>query len=267
MSTRGFTCSVARNAVLNTQELLEMIFTKLSIADLLTVRQVNHHFKAVINTSPKLQRKLFLAPIPVKYVWACDLKTAEIKPMPPTTLVTGQWRKDNNVFIPTTINPFIFKEKSNKQMGTFMSRAVYCEAFFFTARPDLRLLDERSLVGKMFVCNPPTDEVVLRFVYGDRPPAGSGMRVQYSRRLRVKIERKEGVRVKDVVEGFVKYADSAVGWGKSGEGWKLDLVKSFVWVKKMIFASEEERAMIEGGSFVPSEKEVVELRKHVKAVT
>jgi hypothetical protein len=267
MSTRGLTRSVARNAVLNTQELLELILTNLSIADLLTVRQVNSHFNTLINTSPKLQRKLFLAPIPVKHVWACNLKTAEIKPMLLTTPVTGQRRKDNNVFMPTTINPFIFKEKSDKEMGTFMSRAVYCEAFFFTARLDLRLLDERSLVGKMFVCNPPTDEVVLRFVYGDRVPAGSGMRVQYTRRLRVKIERKEGVRVKDVVEGFVKYADSAVGWGSSGEGWKLDLVQSFVWVKKMIFASEKEREMIEGGSFVPSAAEVVELRKHVKAVT
>ena len=62
MVTRGDAVSSARNAVFNTNELLEAIIMEIPSKTILTLRAVNKHFHEMVMSSPKIQRKLFLKP-------------------------------------------------------------------------------------------------------------------------------------------------------------------------------------------------------------
>ena len=65
MVTRGATTMAARNAVFNTQELLEAIMLQLPTKDLITVEGVCSHWRATARTSLKLRREKFLSLVKV----------------------------------------------------------------------------------------------------------------------------------------------------------------------------------------------------------
>lgn len=80
MLTRRITTAFARNAVLDTTELLEKIILELPMEDILnSTKMVNKRWSCVIICSKSIQRKLFLYPEPQTNGWVFDTKTRELR--------------------------------------------------------------------------------------------------------------------------------------------------------------------------------------------
>lgn len=61
-ATRSMTTDAARQAVLQTDELLDAILVNLSMQQLFVIQRVSKRFKAVIAATPAIQEKMFLRP-------------------------------------------------------------------------------------------------------------------------------------------------------------------------------------------------------------
>lgn len=102
------------SAVFDVPELLESILSHVNMADLIAARRVNKAMFRLIETSPTLQRKLFLLPgndPPGHLGWACDGSPAQFSTPPDKLSSEVMWGSSNVVAVK---NPFLATYVSEK---------------------------------------------------------------------------------------------------------------------------------------------------------
>ena len=244
MLTRGVTTSFSRNAVFNTHELLENILFHLdSVEGLLTTRHINHHWNAVILTSPRLQSKMWLRPAPKHGFWVLDTRSAILRKykVGDKERFGDEWAERQNIMIPAKVNPLLFRENTLEEKGCLEQRARVCESIRLKAAPDLSNLN--SIYHKMLVAIPPPKVVEFEFWFNhDKKKKtvrgkGKGCGDWY---VRAKVKNKAGVTFGDVVRKFLAKA------AEEGSAPAEICVKgSAVWMLGVIHPTEEEVETVE----------------------
>lgn len=237
--TRGLATSMSRDAVFNTNELLETILLNLSIEDLLTARHVNQHWNLLIVRSPRLRRKLFLLQAPKYHFWTYDRMTEDLREYAAgdSTRFGKTWTEHQNVALPSTVNPIIFKENGPGVKGSMVRRARYCESMYFKASPDLKKMD--SLVNEMFLALPAPREVEFKFYYHRRKP--KGRRSFYGNGcVKARVENKCGVTLAQLLDAFCQEAEKKRIMKESVEDYVICTHSSAVWMFGHVFPTQEE---------------------------
>lgn len=156
-------------AFFNVQELLELVLFYLPMADLVRSRRVNKTLHRVIETSPKLQRKLFLLPIndSPKY-WGWEHKNGITEfvttlSSPPQAPETSRRRKRSRPSIIARLHPLIEADEWDHILSPDETLAV---KLVFDTRIDRRILNSK-VWPEMYLTSPPCTGVRINFVYSD----------------------------------------------------------------------------------------------------
>ena len=244
MLTRRITTSYARNAVFNTAELLESILSELPLENIIAVRLVNKHWNAIIVTSPRIRRKLFLAPEPKYETWACDRKYQTIHKWRPDVVehFGREWARRQYPITPATLNPLLFTREPEAERGTLMKRSEICESLRLLAKPDLA--NTTSIYRNMFVCMPPMTKAEFCFYYhvGERVSRRRKRCVTHFIRLRV--ENRQGVRFRDILETFLLHTGNGTR-GLLRDHYSISKVASRLWMLGAVYGTEEEVELVE----------------------
>lgn len=246
--TRGVAASVSRDAVFNTNELLELILRHLSMEDLLTARHVNQHWNLLIIRSPRLKQILFLRQSRKYRFWVFDLRTEAIREyqLGDHKRFGPAWNNRQNVALPSIINPLLIKQNGPGIKGSLAYRAKYCESMTLRASPDLKNQD--SLIYEMYLCLPAPREVEFKIYYHKRKPQGRG-RVKYygDDWIRGKVSNKCGVTLGDVIEKFLSAVEKhAVN--EKVEDYVICEKSSVFWLFGHIFPTEGEWTAVKARS-------------------
>ena len=204
--TRGVSTSMSRNAVFNTNELLELILLHLTIEDVLTVRHVDHHWNLLIVRSSRLKRHLFLRQKPSYGFFVFDRETEILRAFHGGDILRfgSAWADRQNVALPSIINPVIFKQNTAVSKGSLARRAKFCESMYLRASPNLKNMD--SIMQEMFLSLPAPREVEFKIYYFRGKFKGRGI---YRARdwVRGRVANKYGVTLGDVIDKFLVAVD------------------------------------------------------------
>jgi hypothetical protein len=238
MITRGVATSASRDAVFNTNELLENILLQLSIQDILTARHVNHHWNLSIVTSPRIKRTLFILQAPRYHFWVFDPQTEMLREYQAGDLARfgEEWGYRQNVALPAIANPIFFKENTAANKRSLVYRAKFCESVTLKAAPDLK--NEVSIFHDMHLALPSPREVEFQIFYHRRKPKGKG-KFFGDDCVRGKVANKYGVTLGDVIDAFLRVARK-----RAVNESVLDYVicerSSVIWMMGLIFPTEQE---------------------------
>ena len=240
MVTRGVAASISREAVFNTNELLELFLRHLSMEDLLTARHVNQHWNLLIVRSPRLKQILFRRQAPRYRFWVFDLRTEALREYQPGDhrRFGLAWTERQNVALPSIINPLILKKNGPGIKGSLAYRAKYCESMTLKASPDLKNVN--SLIYEMFLCLPAPKEVEFKIYYHKRKPVGSGKRKFYGDDyVRGRVCNKYGVTLGDIIDKFLSAA-GRYALNESPQDYVICEKSSVLWLFGHIFPTDEE---------------------------
>lgn len=138
-ATRSMTTDAARQAVLQTDELLDAILVNLPMKQLFVIQRVSKRFKAIIAAIPAIQEKMFLRPSkgPVE-TWTIDEATYTSAGL--ASDISGV-RKITRT--PVTLNPMLDDECrwdiQDVLLSSNMSKTLKCRPFL--AKQQISLLD------------------------------------------------------------------------------------------------------------------------------
>lgn len=236
MLTRGATTSLIRNAVFNTSELLENVLLQLSAKDILSARRVNVHFNALIMTSPRIQRKLFLLAEPVTTTWVFNSEDMVIKEG------KGDDRNQPGIewTIPAKLNHLLFTEQPRHLRASLKERVKTCESISLLMRPSLA--KHRSIYHRMLISQPPTKEVEFELYYSKRNGKGK-FRYYGDNEIRARVANETGVTFGDLVRAF----QARLGPGTvedPSSGYLVKVGPSVVFMGGVVFPTEDELAMV-----------------------
>ena len=130
------TSSIAVHKVFSIPEILENILRELTIIDILDVQQVNRTFRDTVNSSPMLQRQLFLAADK-----SCNLRALE-RPHRSSEL-------NSEAVIVSCVH---YPDED----------CAFAHGYELFARFESRLLKTGSRVRRMYICQPPITSMTYR---------------------------------------------------------------------------------------------------------
>lgn len=249
--TRGLAASAARDAVFNTNELLETICQELSIEDLLTARHVNHHWNLLITRSSRLQRCLFRMQGPRYHFWVFDTLTEVLREyqLGYDKRFGEAWVARQNVALPSTVNPLLFKANGPGIKGSLVHRAKYCESMSFKTTPNLKLTD--SWMNNMFLCLPAPRDVEFCIFYHRSKPKGRA-KFYGDGCIRGKVENIYGVTLGDVLDEFLQEARikaaKRLGPRELAEDYVINAESSVLWMAGHVFPTQEEFEQVKENS-------------------
>jgi hypothetical protein len=250
--TRGVAASIARDAVFNTNELLETILQDLSIEDLLTARHINQYWRLLIDQSPRLQRSLFLLQERQYHLWVFDRLTQALREykIGDSERYGLAWTQRQNIAIPSIINPFLFKQNGTGIKGTLTHRAKFCESMTLKAPPSLK--KPNSLINKMFLSLPAPRNVEYCFYYHRSKPRGRG-KFYGDGCIRGTVENPCGVTLGEVLEAFLQVAKPKVAQRLGVvedvvEDYVICKNSSVVWLSGQVFPTKGEFEEIKADS-------------------
>jgi len=284
MVTRAATTNAVRKAVLETNELLEAVLSQLPMQNLLLVRRVCKAWNALILTSPRILRKLFLAPERDTKEWIINRETRVVMQYSESNIKRyGRQGSDRQGSIITgKLNPLLLTGETDevKNAMTHEQRYERCETLTLTCRPNLRLLGlPNRLVHRMYVCQPPCIKFDMYIEYYQAKPRRKVPSFwSPPKKVRVLVENAKGVTFADVLRGMLfedhpfsrrRYTDfcscagflDAVGPGTAtlpSTKYAIRKGRSSLWCIGVIFPSQEEIATVETTASHDSEKMVEE---------
>jgi hypothetical protein len=164
------TASGMAAAIFNVQELLDSVLFYLPVADLVRSRRINKTLHRVIETSTKLQRKLFLLPTndSPKY-WGWEHKNGitefvtTLNSPPPPAPAAPRRRKRRRPDIIARLHPLIEADEWDHILSPDETLAV---KLVFDTRIDRRILNSK-VWPEMYLTSPPCTGVRIDFVYSD----------------------------------------------------------------------------------------------------
>lgn len=232
---------MARSQVFNTNELLTHILAFLPVEDLLTVQQVNRHWKQLIQT-PRLKLKMFLRQEKNSPVWKFDKQKQSVteakgkafQSMKPTTSPQPEF------VVPSLLNTAILKENTRLSNKSLWYRAKYCgcgDYLLFKHAPKLR--PSKSAVLDMFVAQPPPRQVRFDIVYHFGQRYGPRGRL-FKRNAQATISSSGGVKLRDILCKFYAMAKAPSGYGVKLEDIKIDRKESYLFMPPHIFPTGTE---------------------------
>ncbi|KAK5169612.1 uncharacterized protein LTR77_005589 [Saxophila tyrrhenica] len=256
--TRGVTTAMSRNAVLNTQELQELILSHLPSKDLLTFRGVSKHWNGLITKSPELKKKLFLFGKANGSFWFLNAKSGKIEAYSKyeKKTVSGNLTEHHEPLAPAQLNTDLFINVSAKR--SLIHRAYYREDIVFKATPDLSKHD--SIFNRMHVCQPPVSHVNFKFVFSSQPFKRYRRVHDFIHEIRAEVFNTRGVKYGDILRKFrsevkaqLLVTDAEV------DKYAISIVASRVWVPVRIFVTDKEFEAVESGVYEPSQTDMLEL--------
>jgi len=222
MHTRSMTTDASRRAVLHTHELLESILDALPMPTLLSVRRVCKTWNNLLLTSPRLLRKLYLAPTREADVekWIIDKQTHVVRKYHrgDEARFGRAWTDRQGGLVVAELNPLFLRTvaEEREEGKTHAERYDLCETLHLTCRPDLNVLatpagekKKKNLALRMFVCQPPCTRFEMHVEYYEEKPKRKdrcAFRVFPAvKKVRVAVENAKGVTMGDVLKGtFVR---------------------------------------------------------------
>lgn len=293
MTTRGTSTAAARSAVFNTQELLEAILVALPIKDLWKVGRVCRAWKASVEGSVKARRGMFLAVVKVRPTLSFSLQACQaiLTPRsqkhtlltfsrPDQTLILAQLAGPPSIPDPfdagnrrttittSTLNPLLFTPLTTPLRPSLVDRSQMCETLSF-ARSTLDFAGawhDKPEMGKMLIANPSPNsiEIEIAFTLNNRPrPLMNGTpRSLYPERHAVTSA--TGVTWADILRELdvillcaqrrwmreeLARGKGAVKEGRVG----LDVGRCKVWMRGVVFPTEEEIGCLVAGNVVGRE--------------
>lgn len=170
-------------AVFNIPELLDTILSYVPMVDLIRSRHVNKAVHRHIETSPALQRKLFLLPSndpPRYYGWDCNSETEEMITWldgPPPSSNISTTSPDNTFATLNPLSPAVYRDFDMSPDGTQMLALVH------STRIDKRILESKTW-PEMYLTSPPCTSVDISCDYFAESDAQRQPRLTVRRRVR-----------------------------------------------------------------------------------
>lgn len=165
-ATRSMTTDAARQAVLQTDELLDAILINLSMQQLFVIQRVSKRFKAVIAATPAIQEKMFLrlkgGPIET---WTVDQDTYRSSGTNHGVVAARSRRR------PATLNPALYNDSGwgIQQEDWLSDRSVSLDCRPFLAKQSISLREDT------FISDPPCFKAEASFRNEDQRVRRSGM--------------------------------------------------------------------------------------------
>ena len=168
-------------AVFNVPELLESILYYLPMIDLISSRRVNKALYRLIETSPKLQRKLFLLPNngpPMHYGWIPHTEMDKMLAWLGTPLPPGISPRSPKVI--ARLNPLLVAEDYDIDDSPNVTQSL---PLVVSTSIDKRILNSKTW-PEMYLTNPPCTNVKLSFHYFAEPDRQRQSRLFVHRNVR-----------------------------------------------------------------------------------
>lgn len=159
------TASSMATAVFNVQELLESVLSYLPVVDLVRSRRVNKTLHRLIETSPKLQRKLFLLPrnnLPKYWSWASKENTNDRSFLSSRRLTSASSSSREKSNIVALLNPLLQADDWDIKSSLDETRSLVVVS---STEIDKRILTTKNKWPEMYLTNPPCTEVRIAFSY------------------------------------------------------------------------------------------------------
>jgi hypothetical protein len=238
--TIGVTSIVA--TVFNIPELLESILIYVPIVDLITCRRVNKALHRLIETSPALQRKLFLLPSnepPTYWGWVRNGNSTEfatsLGSSPPASQIPCMTPD-----ITGRINPLLKADDWDYRSSADETQSL---AMLHSTKIDRRIIHSQDW-PEMYLTSPPCTIVLINIFYSDKSRGQSGRRL-HARRLvrdpagvtfacvRDALHADSDVTIFDGVHGCLERSDSTVreeidGYRRRGITLEIDTEESLI---------------------------------------
>jgi hypothetical protein len=221
MTTRQKTLKISCNAVLNTSELLEAIFQNMTMKDLLGSRRDCRTWNSLIRHSPRLRRALFLDA--GRGLQRLENNRMVVDAATGTWALPGEqdcdnggqhWSEGQPGGQLRVLNILLFcrgKQCRDKSTAISCGGQQY-EPVRFLRPPDMVKLAKPehfggSIVGEMFVCQPPIVEVHVDIEYQEvvlRPQTQSDRCLSFRSLRRFDVFNPAGVRMGDIARCFIE---------------------------------------------------------------
>lgn len=251
MTTRLLSGLRAQQKVFSIHELFETILLHLPMEDIINLRRVSQRWDTTLRTSHALQRKCFFRRQSNPETWVMDTQTDSLRP-----LVTyanakdaeGLWDAAINKkrFLgsrPAILNPMLFTRGKDNANIPLLARARKCETIRFLSRPDLS--KRYSVYHDMYVTDPPVEAVTMCVWVTPRSNRrGTG------KMLKIEIKNKFGVKFKHVINSILGSVPETGACRSTEYSLRVkarkDQMTTAVWMLGATFATEEEKACVEG---------------------
>ncbi|KAK6387975.1 hypothetical protein LTR65_008293 [Meristemomyces frigidus] len=219
--------------VYETAELLEHILLQLpeSPKDLLRAQRVSKTWKATIDHSPKLQRRLFLAPDlqDAHRAWHVDGVTWKVTEAPRArgaTYANADFKFESKLRFLARYNPLIFEPPVNRRRNRGLGSHT-CLHFLLQGNKGLSIVPRDAIHRKMFLTAPPTKRLLLNYTF---------KRVAKTECFTTRISNEGGVTFGDLVDDYMRVA---------GPYDEVHMPSCGVMLQRMIFPTPEKILEIE----------------------
>jgi hypothetical protein len=223
----GTNTPTARDAVLNTTELLERIIAHLPNRKIFTIQRVSRHWREVIAACPNIQEMLFFRPTPSGkpfQIWELvDAKTNRVRILPEVPVRLKAHTSDNPPdehtqegtggdstwrFLPVALNPLMERAvQSILSRGCLKGLDEPAIASTITETRHERVTYKGSLTfleryASMYLTNPPTCNAYIDVTVFYRDANGScTTRPVKATMCRIVVASRAGLKINDIIEG------------------------------------------------------------------
>ena len=155
--------------VFATTELLEQIlFSVEDLKSLVAMRRVAPQWRAVIDETSSLKKKMWLVPQQLDHEWYFSPGATHLHKRPRTTDAAAASADGEIIYRSATTNPLLFLQDSRRPIWASRYHASWVsQPLFFQEQAKPSLLRTRGIFLKMFATQPPVPVMYLRVLNGD----------------------------------------------------------------------------------------------------